>query len=207
VIEESLSLVVALHHSLAGTRVVRLGDVLVLDEDRHPIEVGNSYPQIGVRGYGQGLFLKTSVDSSQTTYKTFNRLYEGAVVLSQPKGWEGAIAVVPAEYDGVFASPEYRTFRCIPDVLIPEYLAAVVPTPWFHGHLTNLSRGVGARRERTRPEQFLGLEMPMPEIAQQRQALGVLRMLAALKPLQAETLVALDSLLPAALDRLFGGRV
>lgn len=52
-----------------------------------PISATRSYPQVGVRGFGGGLFSKAAVSGTETTYRTFNRLYAGAVVLSQVKGW------------------------------------------------------------------------------------------------------------------------
>lgn len=32
-------------------------------------------------------FSKAAIDGTETSYKAFNRLYEGAIVLSQVKGW------------------------------------------------------------------------------------------------------------------------
>ncbi len=144
----------SLHLRLAGKRTLRLDQFLELYEDQKPVQVGRSYPQIGVKGFGQGLFARTAVEAGQTTYTAFNRLYEGAVVLSQVKGWEGAIAVCPAVYSGAYVSPEYRTFRCIPSEAVPGYVGGLFATPWFWTRLSDLTRGVGARRERVRPDLF-----------------------------------------------------
>lgn len=69
------------------------------------------------------------------------------------------------------------------------------------------STGVGARRERTRPEQFLQMELPMPVIEQRRIAIETFDKLATLKGLQAEIAAELDALLPAVLDRAFKGEL
>lgn len=205
--ELAAEFVVSMHLELAKGRRVGLSDVLTLDEHREEIVPGAMYPQIGIKGFGGGLFDRQPVSAEQTTYRTFNRLYAGAVVLSQVKGWEGAIAVCDARYAGKFASPEYRTFRCKPDQALPEYLAALVVTPWFYGQLGTLTRGVGARRERTRPEHFLGLEMPMPTIEQQAPAVTAFAHLAVLKRQQDEVAAELEALLPAVLDRAFRGEL
>lgn len=205
--EEASSLVVSVHLPLSGSENVDLGSVLTLDEDREAVVNGKLYPQTGIKGFGQGLFAREAVDSTQTTYKMFNRLYEGALVLSQVKGWEGAIAVCPPAFAGRYASPEYRTFRCIPGRAVPEYMAALVTTPWFLDRLRGLSRGVGARRERTRPEQFLGLRMPMPPVEAQRWAVSILAGLTPIRHLQSGIESAFDSLLPAVLDRAFRGEL
>ncbi|HME01231.1 MAG TPA: restriction endonuclease subunit S [Terriglobia bacterium] len=203
--QDAAGFIGSLHLRLAGTRTLRLEQFLELYEDQEPVQVGRSYPQIGVKGFGQGLFARAAVEGSQTTYAAFNRLYEGAVVLSQVKGWEGAIAVCPSTFSGAYVSPEYRTFRCIPSEAIPEYLAGLFATPWFWSKLGDLTRGVGARRERVRPELFLKMEIPMPAVNDQRRVAPAFEKTRALKRLQAETAAELDALLPSILDKAFKG--
>jgi type I restriction enzyme S subunit len=125
-------------------------------------------------------------------------------VLSQVKGWEGAVAVTPPDLAGYFVSPEYRTFCCKLDRCLPEYLAALVPTEFFWGRLKDV---VGARRERTRPEHFLQLPFSMPSIADQRKAIKLFAAIRSVQNLQAETATELDAMLPAILDKAFKGEL
>jgi len=201
--EEAEAFVTSFHARLAGTRMKKLDDILRLDEDLAAVTPTDSYPQVGVKSFGAGLFAKSAVVGSETTYKTFNRLYEGAFVLSQVKGWEGAVAICPADLEGWFVSPEYRTFRCVEDEARPRYLASLVRTEWFWGKLATATRGVGARRERTRPEQFLNIEIPFPTMEKQAHGERVFAQLNSLRMVQAETATELDSLLPSILDRIF----
>ena len=204
---EAGALVISNHVRLAGSRTRRLGEFLRLDEDAVPIQWDGSYPQVGVRSFGAGLFSKAATSGTETTYRTFNRLFDGALVLSQVKGWEGALAVCPKNLAGWFVSPEYRTFRCIDGEARPGYLAPIVRSEWFWSRLTHATRGVGARRERTRPEQFLNLEIPMPDSRAQEIGECVFAEVDALKRLQAETAAELDALIPAVLDRAFKGEL
>ncbi|MEM6254670.1 MAG: hypothetical protein AAF821_17285 [Cyanobacteria bacterium P01_D01_bin.156] len=160
------SFVSSFHLHLASDRNRTLDQILQLDEDRQEVIFGHEYPQVGVRGFGGGLFFRETLDATQTTYKAFNRLYEGAIVLSQVKGWEGAIAGCPDNLVGKYVSPEYRTFRCIEGEALPAYMATLVTSPWFWTQLKNLTRGMGGRRERTRPEKFLTMKIPMPNVIQ-----------------------------------------
>jgi len=205
--EELISFVTSLHTAYSRPEKHRLGEFLVLDEIRESVVPGMQYPQVGVLGFGRGLFAKAAIDATQTTYKYFNRLFSGAVVLSQVKGWEGAIAVCPDELSGWFASPEYRTFRCIEDRAIPAYFATLLGTPWFHEHLKAATRGVGARRERTRPEAFLDLAVQMPTLENQHEAVKILSQLPQMKRLQSEVAAELDALVPTILDRAFQGKL
>ena len=77
---------------------------------------------MGIKGFTGGLFKKAGVKGSETSYRWFNRLHDGLLVVSQPKGWEGAIAVCAKNLTGWFVSPEYRTFRCHDDRLTSRYL-------------------------------------------------------------------------------------
>ncbi len=206
-LEGGMSFVSSFHLQLSKERVVKLGDVLVLDECREEVRLGHKYPQVGVKGFGQGLFAKDTLEAGQTTYRVFNRLYDGAIVLSQVKGWEGAIAVCDEKLEGLYVSPEYRTFRCIPGQALPEYLSVLFAAPWFWQQLQHLTRGMGGRRERVRPELFLNFELPMPNAAQQEKAVAVFGKMSVLKRLQAATQAELDALLPAVLDKVFNGKL
>ncbi|MBL8349698.1 MAG: restriction endonuclease subunit S [Burkholderiaceae bacterium] len=193
----------SLHHRLSDGHVVRLGDVIELVEEVVTIRPEGQYPQVGVRGFGGGLFAKPAVAGADTTYRTFNRLYADAIVMSQVKGWEGALALCPPDLAGMFVSPEYRTFRCLPHLAKPAYLDALIRTPWFWSLLQAATRGVGARRERTRPEQFLNLELPLPTLHRQQQVVDILSRETALKQRHAAIRAANDALIPATLERIF----
>jgi type I restriction enzyme, S subunit len=67
------------------------------------------------------------------------------------------------------------------------------------------ANGLGARRERTRPEAFLEMKLSMPTIEQQRRALQVFQKLNTLKKIQSETAVELDVLMPSILSKVFRG--
>ena len=200
---DSAALLLSLHYKLANGRTVRLGEVIDLFEISEPVVPAGTYPQVGVRGFGGGLFAKAAVAGTDTTYKTFNRLYTGAIVLSQVKGWEGAIARCPPELDGWFVSPEYRTFRCKSEEASDECLGQLFQTEWFWTQLQDATQGVGARRERTRPEKFLNVEIPMPGLADQQKIVEILMRQLPLKAKHAALRQANAALLPATLERVF----
>jgi hypothetical protein len=195
--------VVSQHYTLVGKRIVRLGDILELHEVPEIVVPDGTYPQVGVKGFGGGLFAKPAIAGTETTYRSFNRLYTNALVLSQVKGWEGALAICPKELDGMFVSPEYRTFRCREGLCAPEYISELVRNSWFWQQLQDATRGVGARRERTRPEQFLALEIPMPAIDRQIMGAETISRLAQMKAKHAAIRKDLDALLPSMLERIF----
>ena len=199
--------VVSLHHTFAAGAARHLRDLIELYEVAVDVESSASYPQVGVRSFGAGLFPKAATLGSSTTYKRFNTLYEGAIVLSQVKGWEGALALCPSELAGWFVSPEYRTFRCRDSEVLPEYIGRMIRTTWFWNKLQAATRGVGARRERTRPEQFLDIELTMPTVRDQQRALVVFERLQKVDSFRQSTQPQRAALLPAILDRAFKGEL
>jgi type I restriction enzyme S subunit len=206
-VEEREAFITSVHNQLAGNRKRVLGDILRLSEDQVPILPTESYPQVGVKSFGCGLFAKSAIRGSETTYRHFNRLYDGAIVLSQVKGWEGAVAVCGADLVGWFVSPEYRTFRCKSEEVRPDYLSVLACTEWFWGRLAAATRGVGARRERTRPEHFLAIELPMPPVEKQILGEALFQRMTSVKPLQAAAAAEFDALLPSVLDKAFKGEL
>lgn len=207
IVEEMEAFTISTHINFSGTQKKMIGDFFKLDEDKELIIATREYPQVGVKSFGGGLFPKSAVKGTETSYKNFNRLYDGAVVLSQVKGWEGAIAVCDKNLAGWYVSPEYRTFRCIPNEALPGYMATLVRTEWFWKHLKNATRGVGARRERTRPEQFLTIKIPMPDTKLQKLGQQLFTKMEISKQVQAQTAVELDALLPSILDKAFKGEL
>lgn len=193
------SLFLSLHND-SGT-ICKLGDLIELYEVKERIQPSESYPQVGVRGFGGGLFPKSAVSGTETTYKIFNRLYEDAIVLSQVKGWEGAIALCPKSLSGMFVSPEYRTFRCKPNTASPPYMQEVIRSQWFWKYLQEATRGVGARRERVRPEKFLAIELHMPSLARQEIIVSTLNALQIARGLRVAAQPGIDALLPSVLQR------
>ena len=194
-----------LHATLCSDETRPLGDFVYLWEDRQAIQPDVLYPQVGIKGFAGGLFKKAAVNGSETSYRSFNRLHDGLLVVSQPKGWEGAIAICARNLAGWFVSPEYRTFRCHEGRLTSRYLDMLIRAPWFQDQLAQLTRGQGARRERLRPEMLLAMDTKMPSMDAQSTALDVIDRARVIRDKRAEIEKEFSELLPAMLNEVFGG--
>lgn len=159
---------------------VPLSEVLQLDINAVDIDATTTYEMSGVYGFGRGLFHREPLRGSETTYKRFHQLSVGQVVLSQLKGWEGAIAVVDPENSGRFLSTQFPTFRCDEERAIVAYVGWFLKyAPNWHA-LRRKSRGMGARRDTISPEKFLSLKIPLPSLDDQRRIVERLDQVAAL---------------------------
>ena len=99
--EELNALMYSLHKAHCEPTPMLFGELVQLDELRISVEPDEAYPQLGIRSFGNGLFFKSAVKGAETSYKRFNKVYSGALIVSQPKGWEGAIAVAKGVNGGV----------------------------------------------------------------------------------------------------------
>ncbi|MDD4059583.1 MAG: restriction endonuclease subunit S, partial [Kiritimatiellae bacterium] len=145
-----------------------------LDIDAVPVNSDESYPFAGVYGFGRGLFKRDSLKGSDTTYSHLHRLHEGQLVMSQPEGWEGAITVVPKEFEGRFLSKVFPTFSAHKDYICPEFLNLVTKCKWLWDTLFEKSNGIGARRNSIYPAQLLEVEIALPPLAEQQRIVAYL---------------------------------
>ena len=83
---DAVLLTQSLHAHLSSERRRPFGEFIEPWEDRETVEAETYYPQVGIKGFAGGLFTKASVRGSETSYRAFNRLHEGFLVVSQPKG-------------------------------------------------------------------------------------------------------------------------
>ena len=151
-----------------------LGEVLCVDLDQVPTDPSETYQLAGVYGFGRGLFVRGPLSGANTTYKGFNRLHAGQFVISVPKAWEGAIAEVTEDFDGLFLSPVFPTFTPDSDALLCRYLAWFFRRPASWEQMRSKSKGIGARRESLSSEQFLSINIPLPPVKEQRKIVAKL---------------------------------
>lgn len=152
---------------------VRLGDVMTLDIEVEEVDADAMYPVVGVLNRGRGLLYRDAVSGSATRYRTLNVIRPGRVVYSRLKAFEGAITVAPPGLGQAYASQEFPTFTCGTDLLV-SYFALVTTTQALWDDLQNVSTGMGGRRERVKPGDFLSIRMDLPPLAEQRRIVDVM---------------------------------
>lgn len=144
---------------------VSLGDHVSLSLDEVEVEPSETYKPAGIYSFGKGLFARQPISGIETKYRKFFRLHEGQLVLSRLNGWEGAVAVVPASFQGHVVSQEYPTFDLAGD-LDPEYLRWICR--WSDFWVQLVPRGSMVRRKRSHPERLLEATIPLPSTREQK---------------------------------------
>ena len=180
----------------------------LIEEKLDPVIVDptEEYLFAGVFGFGKGLFIRGIQNGNDTTYKTFNRLHTNQIVMSQPKGWEGAITLIPKEFDGLFLSPVYSTFDVIENNNI-GYVAEFCKLPTTWQKMLDVSKGIGARRNSIYAKDFLKIEIPNIPIEEQDRIVELLQGINEMKVTHKEQETELKQFMPSLLDKAFIGEL
>lgn len=176
---------------------------------RRPVEIEmeGSYPELGIRSFGNGTFHKAALSGFELGSKRVFWIEPGDLLFSNVFAWEGAIAVAKPEDRGRVGS--HRFITCAPrkDVTTSQFLRFYFLTDEGMDLIRAASPG-GAGRNRTLGLAALdAIEVPVPPIEDQLWFDNLQAKVDALKRLQGETATELDAMLPAILDRAFRGKL
>jgi restriction endonuclease S subunit len=154
-------------------KMVKLGEVLKQDKaSAVSIDPSKNYEMVGVYSFGRGLFHKESQLGLNTSYKVFYQLKENHVVLSQLFGWEGALALSSKEFEGKFVSNQFPTFLADETKAARDFIGFFLKRKKVWEMLFERGTGMGSRRRMLNPESLLGLEIPLPPLAEQQRIAG-----------------------------------
>lgn len=143
-----------------------LGEVLQSATAAVSVEPEDEYPIAGIYSFGRGLIRRPTIRGTETSYATLSELRAGQLTMSKLNAWEGALAVVPDEFDGSYVSPEYPVFEIDSNQADPAYIAHLVTWPGLWDRLT--PRGSMVRRKRTNQTTLLATKVPLPRLDEQR---------------------------------------
>ncbi|MFD4908345.1 restriction endonuclease subunit S domain-containing protein [Kitasatospora purpeofusca] len=150
-----------------------LARFLVPNVESVDVDPQQMYPTVGVLNRGRGLLYRDPVAGSSTSYKKLNRIGPGALVYSRLKAFEGAITVTPDNLPESFASQEFPTFAFAPGVS-PDFFRILTTTQRMWDALQGASKGMGGRRERVKPADFLDIVMDIPPLSAQERIVEVI---------------------------------
>jgi type I restriction enzyme, S subunit len=145
-----------------------LGDILTPSRDAVPVESEQAYPNIGIYSYARGVFAKAPIEGTTTSASTLYRVRTDQFIYSRLFAFEGAYAIVPAEFNGHFVSNEFPCFDCNPTKVHPGYLSWLFKRRRVWRDLAADSKGMGHRRQRVHPDHLLAYKVTLPQVSEQR---------------------------------------
>ena len=151
-----------------SVRTVRVGDVLHLD--RRPAEIDPSalYKYIGVRSFARGLMKYPPTAGDQLAKMRYFALPANALVVSNIKAWEGAVAVTDGDDDDRVVSNRFLVYvPKSPDVDV-RYVWHYFASDGGNKSLSAASPGSADRNRTLGIGAFESLAIPLPGLDEQR---------------------------------------
>lgn len=159
-------------------QIVTLGEVVTPAQRAEVPLPGTAYRQIGVKLWGAGAYERETIDGSQTKYAQLFRAENGDIIINKIWARHGSVAVVPESLAGCFGSGEFPMFAPNEDRLDSRWMHWLTKTHGFWAQCDEKSRGTSGKN-RIKPEQFLGVEIPLPPLTEQRRVVARIEDLAA----------------------------
>lgn len=143
----------------------------VLESVREPVDIEPTamYRPIGVRSFGKGIFHYDPVDGASLSKLRWFKVRPDELVISNIKGWEGAIAVSSEMELGCIASNRFLTYRPKGDRADVRYLQYYFLSESGLELLRRASPGSTDRNLTLGIKAFEALEVPLPPVTVQRQ--------------------------------------
>lgn len=116
------------------------------------------------------------------------------------------MALISAELDGVVVTNEFPLFDVDSARLDARYLDRYVQTPSFLADLERVSAGASGQN-RVKEAAFLGLDVPLPSLPEQRRIAAILDQADALRAKRRQVLACLDGLTESIFVDMFGDPV
>ncbi len=205
--QEGDALCRSLIHSATSSKPVEMSNLVRLRPPDVEVKPDAAYEFAGVYCFGRGVFKGSTKTGMEFSYPKLTRLREGDFVYPKLMAWEGALAVVPPECDGLVVSTEFPVFEIDTDMVLPEVLDVYFRSPEVWPQLSGTSTGTNVRRRRLKPAHFLKFRLPLPSRQIQFQLREIKTRMAAMREDAEAIITELDALLPSALDKAFKGEL
>ncbi|MHB1775205.1 MAG: restriction endonuclease subunit S [Acidimicrobiales bacterium] len=159
----------------AGRRSV--GELVQQARREESVDTSTEYRLLGVRWYGEGLFIREQKMGDEVAAAKLYRVKQGDFVYNRLFAWKGSFAVVQPGLDGCHVSGEFPTFEVDHANLDVRYLLALFTDPAIWGLVEDRSTGgTPTSRNRLKEAAFLNLEIPVPPLPEQVRIAGIVDM-------------------------------
>ncbi len=191
-----------------GAPTRRIVDVLELQREPIAVEYSRVYRQVGIRSFGRGLIRYPALPGNQLSKLRFFRFPVGALIVSNIKAWEGAIALSDAGDEGRIASNRFLPYVPRKNVEIDlRFVCAYLLSDAGLALLGAASPGSADRNRTLAIERFEQLDIPVPPLVDQLQFASAAWRLGELSDAQGTRAKLRAAIVPSILNEVFSGRV
>ncbi|WP_155929908.1 N-6 DNA methylase, partial [Mesorhizobium sp. L2C067A000] len=154
---------------------VPLGDIISKRRETVRIADEEYYTRPTVQMHFRGAKIRDRVQGAVIGTKNQFTIYANDLILSRIDARNGAMAIVPTALDGGIATNDFPVFEIDTSRVDPQYLRFALFQPEMLRIYENLSRG-STNRRRIAVDEFLRLQIPLPEGLDEQEAVAKLLM-------------------------------
>lgn len=171
---------------------VSLGELIRLERRPVDVRVDEEYQEIGIYCFGRGIFHKHPRSGFEVGEKNLFLLKEGDFILQVTFAWEGAVALVSKDEDGMYGSTRYPTFRIDETKCLPEFLLNYFKTEAGLQQLVKICPGSAGRNRVLSIRRIPEVMVPLPPMALQCEVMARIESLS--RPIREASLLRQASL-------------
>ena len=190
-----------------GTEVIRLGDIASRYVRPIRVESSDTYINLGVRWYGEGLFARSTRSGRDIKATSLYGVKQGALIFNRMFVTEGSFAIVQKELTNGVVSNEFPVFLLDESRIVPEWLLLYLlddrTLKRVAAEVTGVERGSTKSRRRWKDDQFLDFRVELPRLEDQVDTLRILGTFTELEGLLRAELAAHRKQYEYYRDRLF----
>lgn len=186
-----------------STVTLPAGDVLELQRRAVDVEVSDIYREVGVRSYGNGLFIKEPLTGADLGQKRVFWIRADDLVVSNVFAWEGAVALATQEHDGLIGSHRFMTWVAKGTDLKPAFAREYFRSSIGVSVLAAASPGSAGRNRTLGVRAFEQLSIPLPPTSVQAHVASIGAQLDLMRAQSLSRNKLVKALLPAARNEIF----
>lgn len=158
-----------------GWTAVQFRDAMFLEERREPIDPKRTYKLLGVRWYGNGVFLREERLGEELSAQHIYGVKSGDVIYNRLFAWKGSFGLVGDDLAGCYVSNEFPLFSARLDRVNPQFLLRVLQHPRTAERADAFSTGTTSiSRNRLSEKDFLQFPLSLPPLLEQQAIADVL---------------------------------
>lgn len=165
------------------------------------------YKQIGIRSHAKGIFYKEEVTGLSLGNKSVFQIEPDCFIVNIVFAWEHAIAKTTINEVGMIASHRFPMYKPVKDELDLDYLLHFFKSKKGKELLGLASPGGAGRNKTLGQSEFLKLQVPIPDITEQRRIAEMLDKVDAEILLYQEKLAAFQLQKKGLMQQLLTGKV
>lgn len=158
---------------------VSLAELLRLERRPVTVVADRTYQEIGIYCFGRGIFHKMPRSGVEVGGKDLFLMKEGDFILQVTFAWEGAVAIVAADEDGMYGSTRYPTFRVDERRCVPHFLLDYFKTEEGLQQLVNICPGSAGRNRVLSIRRIPEVQVPLPPLVEQQRIVARIESLVA----------------------------